>query len=74
MFAAKYLQVCENPVLMGIVAYGKSPGEQKIDKCAKKMLERQVPFIYHKKAWRNIAFFLSVGAENAEMCFRKAQY
>jgi hypothetical protein len=58
---------------VGIIAYGKSPGEKKIDKYAKKMSERRVPLIYLKKAWRNTAFFLSAGEENAEMYFRKAQ-
>jgi len=58
---------------MGIIAYGKSPGEQKIDNCAKKMPERRVSFIYRKKAGRDTAFFLLVGTENAEMYFRKAQ-
>ena len=60
-------------MLAGIIAYGKSPGEQKIDNCAKKMRQRRASFIYRKKAGRNTAFFLSVGTENAEIYFRKAQ-
>jgi hypothetical protein len=61
-------------MLGGIIAYGKSPGEKKIDKYAKKMSWRRASLIYRKKAGRNIAFFLSVGEENAEMYFRKTQF
>jgi hypothetical protein len=60
-------------MLAGIIAYGKSPGEKKIDKYAKKMSEREASFTYHKKAGRNIAFFLSVGTENAEI-YRRVQF
>jgi hypothetical protein len=59
---------------VGIIAYGKSPGEKKIGKYAKKMSMSKVLFIYRRKAGRNTAFFLSVGTENAEMYFRKAQF
>jgi hypothetical protein len=59
-------------MLVGIIAYSKSPGEQKTDNRTKKMPERRVSFIYREKAGRDTAFFLSVGTENAEMYFRKA--
>jgi len=57
----------------GIIAYGKSHSEKKIDKYVKKMSWRRASLIYRKKAGRNIAFFLSAGEENAETYFRKAQ-
>ena len=60
-------------MLVGIITCDKSPGEQKIDNCAKKLLERRVSFIYRKKAGWDTAFFLLVGTENAEI-YRRVQF